>query len=61
VQILGILTVMTCQVIPRAGLTELKSLLLWAIALLAPISAAEYAWIVFRRVNTPLHHASPPR
>jgi cardiolipin synthase len=53
VQILGVLTVMTCQVIPRAGLNELKALLLWSIALLAPVSAAEYAWIVFRRMQTP--------
>jgi cardiolipin synthase len=59
VQILGILTVMTCQVIPRAGLTELKSMLLWSIAVLAPISAAEYAWIVFRRVNAPIQPAKP--
>ena len=53
VQILGVLTVMTCQVIPRAGLTQLKSLLLWTIAVMAPVSAAEYAWIVIRRVHEP--------
>ena len=60
VQILGVLTVMTCQVIPRAGLTQLKSLLLWTIAVLAPVSAAEYAWIVFRRVHEPAA-AVPPK
>jgi cardiolipin synthase len=54
VQILGVLTVMTCQVAPRAGLEELRQVLLWAIAVLAPVSAAEYAWIVIRRVNEPL-------
>ena len=59
VQILGVLTVMTCQVIPRAGLTELKSLLLWTIAVLAPVSAAEYAWIVIRRVHEPAVAPSP--
>jgi len=53
VQILGVLTVMTCQVIPRSGLEELKALLLWTIALLAPVSAAEYAWIVLRRMHGP--------
>jgi cardiolipin synthase len=53
IQILGVLTVMTCQVIPRAGLNELKELLLWSIALLAPVSAAEYAWIVLRRIQAP--------
>jgi cardiolipin synthase len=53
VQILGVLTVMTCQVFHLYGLSELKQLLLWAIALLAPISAAEYAWLVFRRISMP--------
>jgi cardiolipin synthase len=28
--------------------------LLWMIAVLAPVSAAEYAWIVVRRVNEPM-------
>jgi cardiolipin synthase len=62
VQILGVLTVMTCQVAPRAGLEDLKMLLLWTIALLAPVSAAEYAWIVIRRVSEPvaLPAGSPP-
>ncbi len=60
VQILGVLTVMTCQVIPRAGLTQLKSLLLWTIAVMAPVSAAEYAWIVIRRVHEPVA-AAPPK
>ena len=53
IQILGVLTVMTCQVIPRAGLNDLKALLLWSIAVMAPVSAAEYAWIVLRRIQTP--------
>ncbi len=53
VQILGVLTVMTCQVLPRSGLEELRTVLLWAIAALAPLSAAEYAWIVIRRVSEP--------
>jgi cardiolipin synthase len=53
VQILGVLTVMTCKVLPDARLTELKTMLLWAIAVLAPVSAAEYAWIVIRRVSMP--------
>ncbi len=54
VQILGVLTVMTWEVLPHAGLGPLKVLLLWTIALLAPVSAAEYAWIVIRRVSEPL-------
>jgi len=34
-------------------LNDLKALLLWTIAVLAPLSAAEYAWIVLRRIQTP--------
>jgi len=59
IQILGVLTVMTCQVIPRSGLNDLKELLLWTIALLAPVSAAEYAWIVLRRMQAPQTPAGP--
>jgi len=58
VQILGVLTVMTCEVLPRSGLEELRTVLLWAIAALAPISAAEYAWIVIRRVSEPVEVAA---
>jgi hypothetical protein len=32
----------------------MKGVLLWTIALLAPVSAAEYAWIVIRRVSEPV-------
>ncbi len=62
VQILGVLTVMTCQVAPKAKLEDLKTVLLWMIAVLAPVSAAEYAWIVIRRVGEPLPAAKvvPP-
>jgi len=60
VQILGVLTVMTCEVIPRSGLEEMRTALLWAIAVLAPVSAAEYAWIVIRRVSEPIATVAPP-
>jgi len=53
VQILGLLTVMTCQVVSAPHLLGLRDLLLKAIAVLAPVSAAEYAWIVIRRVQAP--------
>ena len=59
IQILGVLTVMTCQVIPRSGLNDLKELLLWTIALLAPVSAAEYAWIVVKRMQGVPQTATP--
>jgi cardiolipin synthase len=61
VQILGVLTVMTCEVLPRSGLEELRTVLLWTIAALAPISAAEYAWIVIRRVSEPVPTIVPPQ
>jgi cardiolipin synthase len=61
VQILGVLTVMTCEVFPRSGLRELRIGLLWAIAVLAPVSAAEYAWIVIRRVSEPIPSVERPR
>jgi cardiolipin synthase len=48
---------MTCEVVDAPRLVLLKDLLLKAIAVLAPISAAEYAWIVFRRVQAP--HPTP--
>ncbi len=51
VQILGILTVMTVQVAPRHDLMVLKLWQLRAIAWLAPLSAAEYAWLVLRRMQ----------
>jgi cardiolipin synthase len=54
VQNLGVLTVMTCEVFPRSGLQDLRIGLIWAIAVLAPVSAAEYAWIVIRRVSEPI-------
>ncbi len=50
-QILGILTVMTVQVTQSTWLIETKLFLLRAIAVLAPISAAQYAWLVLRRVQ----------
>jgi len=41
-----------------AGLLMLRNGLLRGIAVLAPISAAQYAWIVIRRVNAPEVQAS---
>jgi cardiolipin synthase (CMP-forming) len=34
-------------------LTAIRDGLLRSIAVLAPLSAAQYAWIVIRRMNTP--------
>jgi len=51
VQILAVLTVMTVQVFHPAGLLHGKHWLLVAVAWLAPLSAAQYAWLVLRRIN----------
>lgn len=50
-QILGVLTVMTVQVTHNSGLVETRMVLLRVIAVLAPMSAAQYAWLVLRRVQ----------
>ncbi len=55
VQILAVLAVMTVQVAPGrtlgADLRELTMLLLRLVALLAPLSAAQYAWTTLRKVQ----------
>lgn len=50
-QILGVTLVMVKQVWPEQHLARVAELLLQAIAVLAPLSAAQYAWIVIRRIN----------
>jgi cardiolipin synthase len=53
VQILGLTLVLIDQVWPAVDHLLLRRDLLRAIALLAPLSAAQYAWIVLQRVNAP--------
>jgi cardiolipin synthase len=59
VQILGVVTVMSERVFSSAGwaaatwLGSISSGLLRVVAILAPVSAAQYAWIVLRRINAP--------
>jgi len=53
VQILGLTLVLIDQVWPNLDHLLLRRDLLRAIAVLAPVSAAQYAWIVLRRVNSP--------
>ena len=61
VQILGVLTVMTVQVAPQQPeLRELKLWLLRGIAWLAPLSAAQYAWLVLQRMQRQEEAAAPP-
>ena len=53
VQIFGLTLVLTEQVWPTVDAVLLRNGLLRAIAFLAPLSAAQYAWIVFRRISAP--------
>jgi cardiolipin synthase len=52
VQILGVASVLLERLWPMAWLNALTGGLLKVIALLAPVSAAQYAWIVIRRVSS---------
>jgi cardiolipin synthase len=51
-QILTVLLVMTAKVVPGWELGSLTLWLLRAVALVAPLSAAQYAWITLRKVQT---------
>ena len=59
VQILGLTLVLVDQVWPALDHLLLRRDLLRAIAVLAPVSAAQYAWIVLRRINTPAPAPQP--
>jgi cardiolipin synthase len=52
VQIVTVLVVMTAQVVSGYHLKGLEHLLLQVVAVLAPLSAAQYAWITLRRVQS---------
>jgi cardiolipin synthase len=52
-QIVALIAVLCQKVFVSAHLATLKDLFVRAIALMAPLSAAQYAWIVFRRMNAP--------
>src|SRR5450432_2772779 len=52
VQIFGLTTVLVEQVWPSVDARIMRLGLLRAIAILAPLSAAQYAWIVFRRISS---------
>ena len=54
VQIVAVVGVMAAHVFAIPYLSQTDTLLLRATALLAPLSAAQYAWIVIRRVSTPI-------
>src|SRR3984957_417336 len=51
VQIIALIAVLCQQIFESAHLETLRDVLVRAIAVLAPLSAAQYAWIVFQRMN----------
>ena len=53
VQILGLITVLCQKIFAGVQLGTLKDLLMRAIAVLAPVSAAQYAFIVIQRMSSP--------
>jgi cardiolipin synthase len=53
VQILALIAVLCQKIFVSSYLATLRDVLVRAIAILAPLSAAQYAWIVFRRMNAP--------
>jgi cardiolipin synthase len=53
VQIVSLIVVLCQKIFVSAPLATLRDVLVRAIAVMAPLSAAQYAWIVFRRMNTP--------
>jgi cardiolipin synthase len=53
VQIMGLIAVLCQKIFVSQHLATLRDVLVRAIAVLAPLSAAQYAWIVFRRMSAP--------
>ena len=57
-QIVMLVIVLFAQLVPSAQISEWKGALVHTIAVLAPLSAAEYAWIIVRRLS---EGATPPQ
>jgi cardiolipin synthase len=54
VQIIAIVGIMGSHVVTIPYLAQTDAVLLRLIAILAPLSAAHYAWIVIRRISSPI-------
>jgi cardiolipin synthase len=53
IQIVTLVMVLFEKVVPDLQLSSLRDALVRSIAILAPISAAQYAWIIVRRLSSP--------
>jgi cardiolipin synthase len=51
-QIVALIAVLCQKIFVFTQLTTVRDILVRAVAVMAPVSAAQYAWIVFRRMNT---------
>jgi cardiolipin synthase (CMP-forming) len=58
-QIIALISVLCGKVFASPGVELVRDGLIRAIAVLAPLSAAQYAWIVFRRINGPGQQNGP--
>ncbi len=59
VQIVTLLVILAEHALPHAQIPRITLVLVRSIAILAPLSAAQYAWIVIRRMNTGAETATP--
>jgi cardiolipin synthase len=60
VQIVTVVGIMAAHVWTVPYLNDVTGALLNVVAVLAPLSAAQYAWIVVRKVSLPAESATPP-
>lgn len=59
IQIVGVTVIMVTQVWPEKHMASIGAVLLKAVAVLAPLSAAQYAWIVIRRISAAEQQTEP--
>jgi cardiolipin synthase len=59
VQILALVTVLSERAFSFSGISTVSDVLVKSIAFLAPLSAAQYAWIVIKRMNATSPGAAP--
>jgi len=51
IQIVALIAVLLAKIVPSAQIGLVRDGLVHSIAFLAPVSAAQYAWIIFRRLS----------
>jgi cardiolipin synthase len=52
IQIVALLVVLLEKIVPSMPIAPLREVLISSIAILAPLSAAQYAWIIVRRLSS---------